>query len=145
MVKLGIVTAETLMVKTRDGFEIPTIVLIGRDVYGNKKMWRTVYYPYMYITEEDYKFIKDLDEYSLKKYIKDIEGVKARTLTKKALTKITLKDSKYVGGLIHFLNKYNKVSSGDPIFTYEGDLSTPVMLPVRFLIDKKIKDRKSVV
>jgi len=139
MTKIGIITAETLMAKDKKGQEIPAVVLIGRDADGNKKIWRNRYYPYIYITEEDYKFIKDLDEYSLTKYLKDVEGVKARTLTKKALTKITLKDSKYVTGLIHFLNKYNKVAAGEPVFTFEGDLSTPTMLPIRFLIDKKIK------
>jgi DNA polymerase elongation subunit (family B) len=139
MTKIGIVTAETLMVKNADGVEIPTVVLIGRDEKGNKKAWRSIFYPYLYVTEEDYKMIKEQDEYSLTKYVRETVGVRARTLTKKALTKIFLKDSKYVTGLVHFLRKYNKVTTGEPMYTYEGDLSAPTMLPIRFLIDKKIK------
>jgi DNA polymerase elongation subunit (family B) len=136
---MGIVTAETLMVKNTKGQEIPTIVLIGRTEQGEKKMWRTVFYPYLYLTEEDYMKVKVQDEYSISKYVKETEGVRARTLTKKALTKVYIKDSKYVTNLVHFLNKYNKVSLGEPMFTYEADLSAPTMLPIRFLIDSKIK------
>lgn len=139
MTKIGIITCETLMIKSADGIEVPTVVLIGRDENGKKKGWRSVFYPYIYVTEEDYKMIKEQDDYSLSKYVRETVGVGARTLTKKALTKIFLKDSKYVTGLVHFLKKYNKVTTGEPMYTYEGDLSAPTMLPIRFLIDKKIK------
>jgi len=139
MVKLGIVSAETLMYKNKDGFEIPTVVLIGRTEKGEKKVWRTVFYPYLYLTEEDYIDIKEQDKDTFTRYIKEVKGVKARTLTKKVITKLILKDSRYVTDFVRFLNKYNKVVLDKPIFTYEADLSIPTMLPIRFLIDNKIK------
>lgn len=126
------------MVKNDTG-EIPTVVLIGRTTDGKRKAWRTIYWPYLYLTEKDYMMIEEQDEYSLSRYVKEVEGETSRTLTHQALTKIYLRDSKFVTGLVHFLNKYNKVSLGSPVFTYEADLSAPSMLPIRFMIDKKIK------
>ena len=139
MTKLGIITAELLMVKTPDNKEYPTIVIFGRDEKGDKKLYRVIFYPYIYVTEEDYMNIRKDKTYDISRYVREIVGVKSRTLGRKALTKLVLKDCGYVSTVVKFLNKYNKVSIGEPIWTYEGDLSTASMLPIRYLIDSKLR------
>lgn len=138
MTKLGIITVETLMVE-KNKQKMPTIVLIGRDETGKKRMWRTIFWPYMYLTEEDYIRIKDQKGYSLSKWVKDFEGTKVRSLNKKALTKLILTDSLCSLDVIKFLIKYGKTSLSGPVFSYEADLAMPTMLPIRFLIDKGIR------
>jgi len=126
----------------QQGHKIPTIVLVGRDETGKKRMWRTIFWPYMYILEEDYVRLEEIKNqfgYSFVKYVKEFTSTPVRSLSKKALTKLVLADSLGSVDVSRFLLKYGKTSMHGPVFTYEADLAMPTMLPIRFLIDKGIR------
>ena len=133
MTKLSVITAELIM-----NNNVPQIVLIGRDDTGKKRMYKSTFYPYFYMEEQDYlRYSKEIGMFN--KCIIDTEGSYLRTLDRQILTKITVKDPKFIAPLIHQLSKTNKVELGNSIWTYEGDLSMGSYLPVRFLIDNGIK------
>jgi DNA polymerase elongation subunit (family B) len=118
----------------------PVIVLIGRDENKKRRIYQTVYFPYFYLTEKDYMELKD-SEYFKGLHIQDITGTNARSIMKKVMTKITVTDAGRVSDTIKVINKMNKQKEdkGSTVYTYEADLSRSDLLPLRYLIDKKIK------
>ena len=133
MTKLSIITAELIMNRG-----IPQIVLVGRDDSGKKRMYKTTFYPYILMEEKDYlRYVKEVG--ALSRFVIDVEGSYLRTLDRQILTKVTLRDPKYVSTFIHQISKTNKVLLDNSIWTYEGDLSMGSYIPIRFLIDKGIK------
>jgi DNA polymerase I len=139
LTKLSLVTAESVMVSKGQDEKVPTVVLIGRDEEKKKRMWRTVFWPYCYILEEDYMGLKPTLYSPFGTYIKESEGTKTRSLGHRALTKLILKDGLSAMSLTHFLKKDPKVRGEGSIFTYEADVATSNLLSLRFLIDKSIK------
>jgi DNA polymerase elongation subunit (family B) len=137
MKKLSLITAESTTVK-QDANEYPCVVLIGRDSKGNKYKYRTKFYPYCYIHEEDY--IKLLDEgFNFDKYVREAIGTNKRTITKRALTKLYFKDRDAPKAFIKLMRKHLKEGIKDRIYTYEADMSNKSMLALRYLIDKGIR------
>jgi DNA polymerase I len=137
MKKLSLITAESTTVK-QDANEYPCVVLIGRDSKGNKYKYRTKFYPYCYIHEEDY--IKLLDKgFNFDKYIREAIGTNKRSITKRALTKLYFKERDAPKAFIKLMRKHLKEGIKDRIYTYEADMSNKSMLALRYLIDKGIR------
>lgn len=136
MKKLSLITAESTTVK-QDTNEYPCVVLIGRDSKGKKYKYRTKFYPYCYIHEEDYT--KLLDEgFNFDKYIREAIGTNKRTITKRALTKLYFKDRDAPKAFIKSMRKHLDKGMKDRIYTYEADMANKSMLALRYLIDKGI-------
>ena len=122
MTKLGIITTELIMTRGT-----PQVVLIGRDEANNKRMFKYTYYPYFYMTEQE--FLRYKDEFGLLgKYVVDAEGADARSLDRQVLTKVIVSDPKYITSLMRQISKTNKVVLENSLFTYEGDLSVGKLL-----------------
>ncbi len=138
MSKLAVITSEAITVN-KDGHTIPCIVLIGRDEENKKRSYRVPYYPYLFIKEEDFFKFNNDKEVSIDKYVKESLGTPIRTLNKKILTKLILRDYKYVEDIKRFLRKIGKIREGGFIYTYEADMANINMLNLRFMIDNEIK------
>lgn len=145
MVKLGIVTAEAVMVSDKGKGMVPAVVIIGRDENNKKLKWRGKFWPYIYLGEADYVRAKAEKIINFDYYVIDTSGTDTRTLGRQPLTKLYLKDSKYVASFVHALSKTNKVELDNSMWSYEADLSTPGFLAARFLIDKGLRSGVDVV
>jgi DNA polymerase I len=145
MTELSIVCAESKLVE-KNGQVYPVVVLIGRDKQLKRRIYQTVYFPYFYLTEKDYMALKDTGYFNAL-HVQSVDGVLQRNLSKNVMTKITLTDAGRVSDNIKALNKLNKQDQfiNNTIFTYEADISRSDLLPLRFLIDKKIKSGVSIV
>ena len=136
---LSLIIAEAITIK-REGIEYPCVVLIGREKDTNKKLkWRTVFYPYCYILEKDYRRLKE-ENINLDVYIREAVGTYKRSLTKLPLTKIYFHNDTVAKEFIKLLRKHHKLGLKDPIYTYEGEYATSKdLIALRFLIDNKIR------
>jgi DNA polymerase elongation subunit (family B) len=135
---MALVTAESTMV-SKDGQMIPCVVLIGRDKEGKRLKWRTSFYPFCFLREEDFIRLSGDQSFHLKSVMRDYEGTSGRSLGKRVMTKVYFNTSKDLTNFDHLVRKWGKVHLGEPIYTYESDLSSAALLALRYLIDKEIK------
>ncbi|RLC81834.1 MAG: hypothetical protein DRI61_03265, partial [Chloroflexi bacterium] len=132
---IALITVEYQEYKTEDR-QIPTVVLVGRDVETRKKvMYRRVVRPYFYM-EDDKNMNRQPNEVLHSFGVYKDEYCTVKTPWGRPLRKLYVVNPRKLEAMLHFLRK--KPRQGK-LRLYDVEMAQPKQLPLKFMMDTGIK------
>ena len=132
---IALITVEYQEYKTEDR-QIPTVVLVGREVETRKKvMYRRVVRPYFYM-EDDKNMNRQPNEVLHSFGVYKDEYCTVKTPWGRPLRKLYVVNPRKLEAMLHFLRK--KPRQGK-LRLYDVEMAQPKQLPLKFMMDTGIK------